>query len=88
MSDAGSPTYTCPFCAAQTPGPFCPNCGRDRTAPRQVCRACGGLTPKSEPDCSHCGARQVNELVRKVPLIVVIFAVAIALSVALRLFLD
>jgi hypothetical protein len=46
------------------------------------------MTPKGESECSHCGTRQVSELTRKVPLIVAIFAVAIGLSLAIRLFLD
>ncbi len=88
MTDAGQATYQCPFCGTATPGPFCPNCGRDRTAARQVCRSCRQMTPKNEPECSHCGARQVNELARKVPMIIAIFAVTIALSVVLRLLLE
>lgn len=88
MNDAGAPTYQCPFCDAKTPGTFCPDCGRNRTTARLVCRSCGKMTPKSDAECSHCGVRQVNELFRKIPLIIVLFVVTIGLSVALRLILD
>ena len=88
MSDAGGTMYQCPFCDTETPATFCPACGRNRTTPRQVCRACSRMTPKGEAECSHCGAKQVNELARKIPLIIAIFAVTIAVSVTIRLFVD
>ncbi len=88
MSEAGQTVYQCPFCDTETPGTFCPACGRDRTTARLVCRTCGRMTPKAEADCSHCGVRQVNELTRKIPLIIAIFVVTIGLSVALRLFVE
>ena len=41
-----------------------------------------------EPDCCRCGAKQRSELYRKIPQIVVLFAVAIGLSIIIRLALD
>lgn len=80
--------YPCPFCRAKTPGAFCPKCGRNRTAARRVCRSCGEMTPMEERDCCHCGAKQRSDLYRKIPQIVALFAVAIGLSIIIRLALD
>lgn len=75
----------CPFCGAPAQPPRCPSCGRDPTASRRACRRCGGMTPISERACVRCGRRQRSDLPWKIALIVVLFLVALAVSVAVRL---
>ena len=78
-------TIRCPFCLAELHGDRCDKCGRDPTATRNVCPACKKMTPTAEPRCSHCGAGRTSELRWKIPLIIAVFAVAIALSIAIQL---
>ena len=84
MSAAGDPVYRCPFCGGETPGPYCTKCGRQRNTSRRVCHACSELTPKDEVNCCHCGEAPRNELAWKIPAIIVMFVVAIGLSILLR----
>lgn len=88
MNEPGQTAYPCPFCNAETPGAYCIKCGRNRTAARRVCRSCAAMTPMAEPQCSHCGAPQRSELAVKIPLIIVIFVIGIALSIIIRLALG
>ena len=74
----------CPFCGAEVPGAACPACQRDPTAPRRVCSNCSKMTPSAEPPCMHCGTERGSELSWKIPVIVAIFVVALALAVALQ----
>jgi len=73
----------CPFCGEPAPDARCATCGRDPTAPRRPCDACGRIVPSADPACWSCGAPRRNEMRRKVPLIVLMFLAAIALSVVL-----
>jgi hypothetical protein len=75
----------CPFCDAPQPGDRCASCGRDPTAPRRKCGACARMTPTLEPACCRCGRVARSDLWWKVPLIVVLFVVVIALSILLQL---
>lgn len=75
----------CPYCDAPVEGPACPSCQRSPTSPRRVCRGCGKMTPADERACCRCGAVATSELAWKVPLIIAIFVVGIAIAVALQL---
>jgi hypothetical protein len=74
----------CPFCNAAAPGVQCAACGRDTTAARRPCATCGRMRPSSERACWNCGAVARSELRWKVPLIVLMFLAAFALSLLLR----
>jgi len=74
----------CPFCRTATAASRCERCLRDPRAARRVCAACARQTPVHEPACMHCGASAPNDLVWKVPVIVLMFVVAFALAVALH----
>ncbi|MGH9901659.1 MAG: hypothetical protein ACRD68_07585 [Pyrinomonadaceae bacterium] len=83
---AAAPTpasRACPFCRAPAPTQFCAACGRDTTAPRRPCRNCRELVPTSERACWSCGARFRSEMLWKIPLIVFLFLLAFAVSVAI-----
>lgn len=56
------------------------------TVTQRVCTACRNLTPATEPACSQCGAPFRSDLRWKVPLIVLLFALALAISVAIELY--
>lgn len=71
----------CPFCGGRDPGALCLDCGRDKAAPRRVCRQCEHQTPLAEAACHACGHRAVSDLRWKVPVIVAMFAAALAVSV-------
>ena len=71
----------CPFCGASDPGALCLDCGRDKAAPRRVCKACKAQTPLGEAVCHACGQRSVSDLRWKVPVIVGMFAAAFVVSV-------
>lgn len=76
---------TCPYCAAPDATPAgCPRCRRDLSAPRAICPACRRQTPDREPVCIGCGARRGSEMAWKLPLIIALFAAAVAASIALR----
>ena len=77
-------TPPCPFCGAAASG-RCPSCGRDPTARRRACGACKKMTPVAEAKCCHCGAVASSELPGKVVLIVLMFVVAFALSIAIAI---
>jgi predicted amidophosphoribosyltransferase len=76
---------TCPFCGAAASGQRCPSCGRDPTASRRVCEKCGKSTPLSEGTCCHCSAPPGSELAWKIPVIILLFALAFAVSIAVGL---
>ncbi len=76
---------TCHFCDARVVGETCGSCGRDQAARRRVCAKCKKMTPVAEPQCSHCGQTFRNELRWKIPVIMIMFVVAIGVSVAVRL---
>ena len=76
-------TARCPFCGAAASG-VCPGCGRDPTARRRVCGSCKKMTPIAEPACCHCKRVSSSELPGKVMIIVLLFAAAFALAIALR----
>jgi hypothetical protein len=44
------------------------------------------MTPLNEPACCHCGQAIRSELRWKVPVIILMFVVAIAVSVAVQVF--
>ncbi|MGB3541777.1 hypothetical protein [Rubrivirga sp.] len=52
---------------------------------QRVCPSCKGLTPSSRTSCAHCGRRFRNEMAWKIPLIVLLFVLAIAASVLIEL---
>jgi len=74
----------CPFCGTPTAQARCETCHRDPTAARRVCARCQKQTPTAEKACMHCGGAAGSELAWKVPLIIVLFVVAIAIAVALQ----
>lgn len=79
-----SAVRTCPFCAAAAPDRQCAACGRDTTAARRPCPTCGRMGPTSEPTCWNCGVAARSDLRWKVPLIVLMFLVALVLSILLN----
>lgn len=79
-----SQTRPCPFCGSDAVD-LCPSCGRDITASRRICKKCGRQTPKNESQCVHCHASHTSSLVWKLPLIVFIFLLAFALSIAVAM---
>ena len=88
-ANVGQPAAACPFCggvaAAATGDALCDECGRDRTAPRRICKQCKNLTPIAEPACHNCGMVKSSELRWKIPLIVAMFAAALTAAVLIRL---
>ncbi len=73
---------TCPFCGSPSAvGAPCPGCGRDPAAARRVCAKCGKGTPIPEGVCCHCGAGAGSDLSWKIPVIILIFALAFAVSI-------
>ena len=73
----------CPFCKSPAAPPRCARCGRDPTAPRRQCQGCQQMTPVGEPPCMHCGAHAKNDVVWKLPLLLL---VALVLAIAMGLF--
>lgn len=78
-----SPRF-CPFCGTVVAVSYCSGCGRDPTAPRKVCRACGEMTPIRDPNCCHCGARFTSDLSWKIPVIIALFVAALVLAVVVE----
>ena len=76
----------CPYCREPAPEQLCPSCGRDTTAPRRICPTCQRIAPTIDAACWHCGAVFTSELWWKVPVIVLLFAIAFAISIALAAF--
>ena len=74
----------CPFCGGTTNQQRCGWCGRDTTAPRRPCKNCLRMVPSYEPACWNCGAKLKSDLNWKIPLIILMFALAIALSILIR----
>ncbi len=75
----------CPFCNVAVDTQICGACGRDITGPRVACRRCSHFVPKADSACGGCGARLRGELAWKIPVIVALFAGAIAINLALTL---
>lgn len=75
----------CPFCGAPSAAKMCAACGRDTTAPRRPCERCRRMVPSNERVCWNCGASFKSEMWWKVPLIVLLFLLAFAISVVLAL---
>lgn len=75
----------CPFCGAPAAAQMCTSCGRDTTAPRRPCGKCGSMAPSCDRGCWNCGAGFKSDLWWKVPLIVLLFLLAFAISVAFAL---
>lgn len=75
----------CPFCDTPSTSQTCPSCGRDTTARRRRCAGCGRFSPTTEATCLNCGAPFRSELRWKIPLIILLFVVAIVISILLRL---
>ena len=78
----------CPFCDDVRGGQPCGTCGRapDPDLSRRPCPACQQMTPLNEPACCHCGQTIRSELRWKVPVIILMFVVAIAVSVLVQVF--
>jgi predicted amidophosphoribosyltransferase len=74
----------CPFCGTETTQPRCQTCGRDPGAARRVCHQCKRQTPITEVPCMHCKVGPTSELGWKVPVIVLMFVIAIAISIAIH----
>jgi RNA polymerase subunit RPABC4/transcription elongation factor Spt4 len=74
----------CPFCGGSATATRCGACNRDPSAPRVVCAHCKKMTPTAEPGCCHCGELRKSELRWKVPLIIALFVIAFAISIAVR----
>jgi predicted amidophosphoribosyltransferase len=79
---------TCPFCEQATEAPVCAHCGRDPTIRRRVCGGCKKMTPSGEPACCHCSRRFRSDLAWKIPTIIVMFAVAVVLSLVIQIAFD
>jgi hypothetical protein len=77
-------TRPCPYCRMPATMQFCETCGRDTTAPRRPCPHCRQMVPSNEPRCWNCGTQFRNEMWWKIPLIVLIFVIAIILSLIIR----
>ncbi len=76
------PGRICPYCGSPAPGQTCPACNRDTTAPRRVCSKCGRITLMTEPNCVGCKTFYRSDMVWKVPIIVLMFVIAIILTIA------
>ena len=77
-------TIPCPFCGTATAAARCERCQRDPRGARRICGPCARQTPTTEPTCMHCGAGKPNDMAWKIPVIVLMFALAFALAVALQ----
>lgn len=81
-----APLLPCPFCGDVTgTAERCGGCGRNKRAARRSCPGCKMFSPTGEANCCHCRRAFASEMAWKVPVIIAIFLVAIALSIALRL---
>lgn len=78
-------TIVCPFCGGTTNQQICNWCGRDTTAPRRPCPTCRRMATTYEPVCWNCGTKFKSEMAWKIPLIILIFVLAITLSIVIRL---
>ncbi len=54
LSEAAA--WTCPNCASESTGNFCPNCGAARPAAGWTCPSCGEANEDSYNFCANCGA--------------------------------
>ncbi len=72
----------CPFCGVAAAPPRCSTCGRDPSAQRRICTRCQRQTPSAERLCLHCRMPAANEMVWKIPVIILLFAIAFAISIA------
>lgn len=81
---ANPPIRPCPFCRMPATMRFCETCGRDTTAPRRPCPRCGYMVPSNEPTCWNCGTQFRSEMWWKIPLIILLFLIAIVLSLVIR----
>lgn len=52
--------------------------------PQRVCPRCKELSPAIGGACNYCGAPFTSDLRWKVPLIILLFAIAIAVSIAIQ----
>ena len=57
---------------------------RLRLGPQRVCPRCGELSPSAGGGCDHCGAAFTSDLRWKVPLIVLLFLIAFAVTIAVE----
>ena len=53
--------------------------------PQRVCGSCRELTPRGAPACAACGEPFRSALRWKVPLIALLFVLALAVSLAIEL---
>ncbi|HWO18402.1 MAG TPA: hypothetical protein VNO30_06485 [Kofleriaceae bacterium] len=84
MMTPAAPAFPCPFCGAPAISPRCQQCQRDPQAPRRICGHCAKQTPSSEKACMHCQTAAGSDLSWKIPLIVVLFLLALAVSIAVH----
>ena len=82
----GPGSVVCPFCGGTTNMQLCVWCGRDTTAPRRPCNRCQRMVPTYEPVCWNCGSKFKSDLNWKIPVIILIFVLAIVLSILIRSF--
>ncbi|HWT01679.1 MAG TPA: hypothetical protein VN256_15640 [Pyrinomonadaceae bacterium] len=81
----GRGAVVCPFCGGASNSQLCNWCGRDTTAPRRPCPRCGRMAQTVEPACWNCGARFKSDMAWKIPVIILLFVLAIALGIVLGL---
>ena len=76
----------CPFCASPVASSLnvCAACGRDTTASRRPCRECRRMTPSDERACWNCGARARIDARWKIPLVIFLSLLSLALMIAGR----
>ena len=79
------PARACPYCRHPATQMFCETCGRDTTAPRRPCPHCRQMVPSNEPRCWNCGTQFRNEMWWKIPLIILLFVIAIIIGIVIRL---
>jgi hypothetical protein len=77
-------TIACPFCGTATASSRCERCARDPRSPRRICANCQRQTPTAEPVCMHCGVAKANDLRWKIPLIILLFLIVFAISLAIH----
>jgi predicted amidophosphoribosyltransferase len=75
----------CPFCGTPAIAQFCGACGRDTTGPRRPCGKCGRMVPSKERSCWNCGTVFKSDMRWKIPLIVLLFLLAFAISIVIAL---
>lgn len=82
----GSGPVVCPFCGGTSNTQICNWCGRDTTAPRRPCPHCKRMALTTEPVCWSCGLKFKSDLNWKIPVIILMFVLAIVLSILIRSF--